>query len=66
MTCTMDERCAVLERFGAKFYANVEDCPDIPKSLEEGIGIGRKYESLLKKMEDYAPEGYVDRWLDSL
>ena len=66
MTCTMDERCAVLERFGATFYANIEDCPDIPKSLKEGIGIGRKYESLLKKMEDYAPEGYVDRWLDSL
>ena len=66
MTCTMDERCAMLERFGATFYANIEDCPDVPKSLEEGIGIGRKHESLLKKMEDYAPEGYVDRWLDSL
>ena len=66
MTCTMDERCAVLERFGAMFYANIEDCPDVPKSLEEGIGIGRKYESLLKKMEDYTPGGYVDRWLDSL
>ena len=60
MACTMDERCAMLERFGATFYANIEDCPDIPKSLEEGIRIGRKHESLLKKMEDYAPEGYVD------
>jgi predicted metal-binding protein len=66
MTCIMDERCAVLERFGATFYANIEDCPDILKSLKEGIKIGRKYESLLKKMEDYAPKGYVDMWLDSL
>jgi hypothetical protein len=55
-----------LEQFRVTFYANIEDCLDVLKSLKEGIGIGRKHESLLKKMEDYAPKGYVDRWLDSL
>jgi hypothetical protein len=66
MACTMDERCAVLERLGAIFYANVEECPDVPKSLEEGTEIGRRYECLLKNMEDDSPGGYLDRWLDSL
>jgi hypothetical protein len=66
MACTVDERCAMLERFGATFYADVEECPDVPKSLEEGIEMGRQYEGLLKKMEDDAPGGYLDMWLVSL
>jgi hypothetical protein len=66
MAFTMDERCAVLERFGATFYSNVEECADVPKSLAEGIEIGRQCECLLKKMEDDAPGGYLDRWLDGL
>jgi hypothetical protein len=66
MASTMDERCAVLERFGATFYADVEECPDVPKSLEGGIEMGRQYEALLKRMEDDAPGGYLDMWLDGL
>ena len=34
----MDERCAVLKEMGGTFYALVEDCPDIAKSLEDGSG----------------------------
>ena len=60
MALTMDERCEVLKGFGATFYEKVEDCEDIAKTLQEGIRKGRRYEELLKKMEDMK---YVDRWL---
>lgn len=63
MAFTMDERCAALKNFGATFYPTVEECPDIPKTLEEGIETGRYYESLLRKMEDDSPQGYLGRWL---
>ncbi|KAI9870061.1 MAG: hypothetical protein M1830_004733 [Pleopsidium flavum] len=60
MALTMDERCEVLKDFGATFYENVEDCKDIAKTLQEGIQEGKRYEELLKKMEDMK---YVDKWL---
>jgi hypothetical protein len=61
MTLTMDERCEVLKDFGATFYEKVEDCEDIVKTLQEGIRKGKRYEELLKKMEDMK---YVDNWLE--
>jgi hypothetical protein len=48
MAFTMDERCAVLEKMGATFYPNVDDCPDIAKSLEDGIAIGKQWEERMK------------------
>ena len=60
MVLTMDERCEVLKDFGATFYEKVEDCEDIAKTLQEGIRKGKRYEELLKKMEDMK---YVDKWL---
>jgi hypothetical protein len=61
MTLTMDERCEVLKDFGATFYEKVEDCEDIATTLQEGIRKGKRYEELLKKMEDMR---YVDNWLE--
>jgi hypothetical protein len=61
MTLTMDERCEVLKDFGATFYEKVEDCEDIAKTLQEGIRKGKRYEELLKRMEDMK---YVDNWLE--
>lgn len=66
MAISMDERSAILEEFGAKLYEEVQLCPDIPKTLEEGIAEGQKYAELLTKMEDDSPGGYLDRWLESL
>lgn len=64
MLCrTMEERCEVLREFGAVFYKSVQECPDLPESLEEGIATGKEYELLLKKMED---RDYVDWWMNSL
>ncbi|KAL9620540.1 MAG: hypothetical protein Q9160_004901 [Pyrenula sp. 1 TL-2023] len=60
MALTMDERCEVLKQFNATFYEKIEDCKDIPNSLEDGIQGGKGYEQLLKKMEDRI---YVDEWL---
>ena len=57
----MDERCEVLKDFDGTFYEKVEDCEDIAKTLEEGIRKGKRYEELLKKMEDMK---YVDNWLE--
>jgi hypothetical protein len=48
MAFTMDERCAALEEMGATFYPNVDDCPDIAKSLEDGIAIGKQWEERMK------------------
>jgi hypothetical protein len=57
---TMDERCDVLKGFGARFYQS-EDCEDVPRTLEEGVKMGRRYEELLKKMED---DDYRRDWLE--
>jgi hypothetical protein len=56
-----DERCEILKCFGAKFFDNVEDCVDIPKTLLEGIERGQRYQALLEKMED---DEYLNRWLE--
>ncbi|KAJ6437229.1 histone-fold protein [Purpureocillium lavendulum] len=61
MAITADERCEVLKSFGATYYETVDDCEDIPKTLEEGRQRGKKYEELLRKMED---EDYLNRWLE--
>ncbi|RYP58161.1 hypothetical protein DL770_010503 [Monosporascus sp. CRB-9-2] len=60
LALTADERCEILKRHGATFYDDVEDCNDIPKTLEEGYQRGKRYEELLKRMED---DEYLDRWL---
>ena len=65
MVFTMDERCAALKAFGATFCRNIEECPDIPSSLGEGIKAGRHYEEMLKKMElgeDGEPSSYLESW----
>ena len=51
MAFTMDERCTALEELGATFYANVEDCPDIAKSLGDDIAIAKRYEKLMEQMD---------------
>ncbi|TRX90099.1 hypothetical protein FHL15_009018 [Xylaria flabelliformis] len=61
MALNADERCEVLKSFGAKFYDTVEECEDIPKTLDEGYQRGKRYEQLLKKMDD---DLYQDRWLE--
>ncbi|KAI0555612.1 hypothetical protein F4679DRAFT_578999 [Xylaria curta] len=60
MALNADERCEVLKSFGAKFYDTVEECEDIPKTIDEGVQRGKRYEELLKKMDDI---DYRDRWL---
>ena len=50
MAFTMDERCAVLKEFGAQFHTSVDNCPDIPKSLEEGIAVRKRYEEVMNKI----------------
>ncbi|KAL8842263.1 MAG: hypothetical protein Q9170_000589 [Blastenia crenularia] len=52
MAFTMDERCVALEAVGAKFYANISDCTDIPASLEDGITIGKYWEAMLKAIDE--------------
>ena len=51
MAFTMDERCAMLEAVGATFYAVVDDCSDIAKSLEDGVAIGRMWEERMKEID---------------
>ncbi|KAI1125166.1 hypothetical protein F5Y10DRAFT_14035 [Nemania abortiva] len=60
---TMEERWAVLRDFGATEYDDVKMCADIPYSLEEGVEEGRRYEQLLRKMQDGK---YFDQWLATL
>ena len=61
MILSMDEQCDVLKDFGATFYQNIEECNDLPMTLEEGFESGKHYEKLLEKMDDL---DYLDRWLD--
>ncbi|KAI4641447.1 uncharacterized protein J4E79_011654 [Alternaria viburni] len=60
---TMEERCKILEEFGATFYEDVEQCDKLPWSLDEGIRKGKRYEKLLRKMED---DEYFEDWMNSL
>ena len=61
LVLTMDERCEVLKSFGARFYEKIEDCDDVALTLEDAMVRGKRYEKLLRKMEDMH---YVDRWLE--
>ena len=63
LCATMEERCMVLRDFGAVLYDSIEECPDLPSSLDEGIARGEYYAELLRKMED---RSYMDQWLNSL
>jgi len=60
---TMEERCKILEEFGATFYEDVEQCDKLPWNLDEGVREGKRYEELLRKMED---DKYLDDWMMSL
>ncbi|RSM07629.1 hypothetical protein CDV31_008522 [Fusarium ambrosium] len=60
---TMEERCAVLRDFGATEWDDMKKCPDIPQSLREGMAEGKKYEELLRKIEDVED---LDKWMMSL
>ncbi|RYP61279.1 hypothetical protein DL769_007775 [Monosporascus sp. CRB-8-3] len=55
----MDDRCQVIKDYGGEWYASVEDCPDLPNTLEAGVERGRRYEKLLHQMDDAM---YLDRW----
>jgi hypothetical protein len=64
MLCgTMDERCAVLQGFGATLYEAPESCDKLPKTLADGITEGKRYEALMRKMED---DVYLDNWMENL
>lgn len=60
---TMEERCKVLEEFGATFYEHIQQCEKLPQTLEKGVTEGKRYEELLRKMED---DKYLDDWMMSL
>ena len=53
MAFTMDERCYALADLDATFNANVKECEEIPKSLEDGIGIGRYWERRMGEIDGY-------------
>ena len=40
----------MFKEFGAQFYTSVDDRPDIPKSLEEGIAVRKRYEEAMNKI----------------
>jgi hypothetical protein len=63
LSASMDERCAVLMGFGATLFEDRERCDKLPKTLEQGIAEGKRYEELTRKMED---GHYLDRWMESL
>ena len=52
-----------MEDFGATFYEDVEQCDKLPWDLDEGVREGKRYEELLRKMED---DKYLDDWMMSL
>ncbi|KAH0426241.1 hypothetical protein CcaCcLH18_10470 [Colletotrichum camelliae] len=56
---TMDEKCEALKAFGATFYPRVEDCVDLPKSVEEGREKFQRYEKSLEDMDD---DDYRSQW----
>lgn len=51
MAFTMNERCAALEEMGATFYANVDECPDVAKSLKDGVAIWKRWGERMKEMD---------------
>ena len=55
MARDMDERSEALKRFGAVFYKDVEECPDIAKSLQEGIAIAREWEIKMQDLDTGFP-----------
>ncbi|KAK7993381.1 Alpha-glucosidase [Apiospora arundinis] len=61
LALTADEGCEALKHFGATFYESPGGCGDIPKTLDEGVQRGKRYEALLKRMEDMH---YEDAWLE--
>jgi hypothetical protein len=63
LSSSMDERCAVLKEFGATFYEDSGQCDKLPKTLEEGVGEGKRYEGLILKMKDNV---YLEKWMESL
>jgi hypothetical protein len=52
-----------LKDFGASIYEYRERCDILPKTLEEAIAEGKRYEELMWKMED---GHYLDKWMESL
>jgi hypothetical protein len=58
-----EDRCQILMQIGATWYERVDDCTEIPKTLDEGYQKGKKYEELLRKMDD---KDYRERWVDYL
>ncbi|KAI2618070.1 hypothetical protein GGS26DRAFT_392355 [Hypomontagnella submonticulosa] len=63
---TMDQRCEVLRSFGAVEYGSLEECLELPKSLEEGVAEGRRCEEVLGRMEDQGHISYFSTWLSGL
>ncbi|KAH4927399.1 hypothetical protein HBI79_137060 [Parastagonospora nodorum] len=63
LSASIDERCAVLKDLGASLYEDRERCDKLPKTLEEAITEGKKYEELMRKMED---GHYLDKWMEIL
>lgn len=63
LCATMEERCEMLRGLGAEWYASVEECHDLPSTIDEGVARERWFEELMDKMDDW---GCVDRWLSSL
>lgn len=60
MALTMDERCEIFKRFNATFHGKMDDCKDIPNSLEDGIKDGKRYGRLLTTMDSRTK---IDEWL---
>jgi hypothetical protein len=63
LSSSMDERCTVLTEFGATFYEDSGQCDKLPKTLEEGVAEGKRYERLILKMKD---DAYLEEWMESL
>ncbi|KAK3176386.1 hypothetical protein OEA41_007709 [Lepraria neglecta] len=52
MVFTMDEHCAALEEMGATFYAIVDECPDVAKSLKDDVAIGKRWKERMKETDE--------------
>lgn len=63
LCATIEERGKVLRDFGAVLYDSVEECPDLPSSIEGEVEQGKYWAELLRKTED---PYYMDQWLSSL
>ncbi|PPJ49683.1 hypothetical protein CBER1_02165 [Cercospora berteroae] len=60
LCATMEERCVALRKLGAVLYDSIEDCADLPRSVEDGIAQGRQWEELMDKMDD---RDYLEKFL---